>query len=232
MRGLSTNVDGMHIDISRLERALKVWSKNTSRTVPQIVNQAAYDVCVEATKLTPKTPWKRITTELNKRVVPRPWADPKTGRMIQGKPRPLGEIIAITRMRKKQPTGKLQFTKSSIREEANAIKKARMQGVGFVASGWVSAALSIQRFAIFKAKFGWRKGIPLHGKKKGKAVPSPKETLRPFAVIENNVHGVAVVERKHAPLAKAIRIVSRQIGQRISKRMAKEADNVWRRHAA
>lgn len=174
-------ISTVQIDTREFDRALKQYLAVTSKTLPEAINHKAGNVAAKAYTETAKADRQKIAADLGAyygQVMG------KRGKLLKG-----NRILAPTDKDKLararalfvaqlRRLGKLDST-AGITEKLPLWIKRKVGSAGFLAAGWVPAIRTLLG----------RLGVPLRGgqsaKNYGRAIRA-KDSLDPFAVIENN----------------------------------------------
>lgn len=207
------------IDLSELSKFAKRGMKFSSRSIPQLLNQLAFDVAVRAFKSMKKVGKSKIQAELSSKRNITLESTTKSGKTRKRvKQMRLVNLIALRRAKRK---GK-HLAGRELSAAGQKILTARKRVVGFWASGYRWAIKDLWGKVRFKqGTKGIFRGAPVYGEKKGGAIPATDK--KPEAVIWNGIKEAATAENK-SKLRQAVAAERKNFEKRFEDRFKKEVE--------
>lgn len=212
-------VPNVVIDATGLNRGIAASSQVSRRSVPQIVNTAAWWIAVNAKNATPYVTVETIDTQLGtietpaigKRGKPLKGRKPlKAGSVLAKNGVPLAVMIVVARARPGSRYNQLTNNRWALqsnpfkgvsrlagafamRELVHKLISGRHSSIKFVLSGWIPVIRKMAKYAVQKYVRGVASQLSdasaWHGAALGDARPANENSLVAVCVIENDVGG-------------------------------------------
>lgn len=219
------------VDDSGFGQALKSIMLSTSKTIPQVLNQRAYNVAFRANRLTPSASRGKVLAKLNSydtgavEIVAKKKGGFKRGKKITNRAKFIYRLINRRRGRRGIPG----LYGTNMEEAASRLMGMRMKGIGFIRLGWASAMRDLNPFVSFrKSVAGTGKDSAGLDRRKGGRLgyATPATVARPFVDIANRVRiksktGLDLVKLGMPALRQAMRDEAKEMERHLASNVRK-----------